>query len=289
MKGKKKYIVPLLLAGVTTATGVVATVNQAVTVEAASATYTDNTKVEGVEIKLVEGFEDKYQIGDTVTICAELAGGVSGANLEYKVTKNGKNVPVVVDDEGTDPTYYGSFTVDFAGYYNISVSAKVGDMVVSTIDDLSIWVEKSEATINLTKNSYYVVPAKVPTSQENLKIPAPTVTRDNAEGKEETIKVRDIVGDSESVSVKLITPSNSDGTPLEFVRDDNKGDYFKVQPATIATPGTYQIVYEYLQGTTVVDRLESSFQVVDKDSYDVSKISLKVKEAVKLNKTGNIG
>ena len=91
MKGKKKYIVPLLLAGVTTATGVVTTVNQAVTVEAASATYTNDTKVEGVEIKLVEGFEDKYQIGDTVTIQAEVV-GASGANLEYKVTKNGKNV-----------------------------------------------------------------------------------------------------------------------------------------------------------------------------------------------------
>ena len=226
MKGKKKYIVPLLLAGVTTATGVVTTVNQAVTVEAASATYTNDTKVEGVEIKLVEGFEDKYQIGDTVTIQAEVV-GASGANLEYKVTKNGKNVPVEVDDEGATPTYYGSFKVDFAGYYNISVSAKVGDMVVSTIDDLSIWVEKAEATINLAKHSYYVVPAKVPTSQENLKIPAPTVTRDNAEGKEETIKVRDITGDSESVSVKLITPSNSEGTALEFVRDDNIPPYLK--------------------------------------------------------------
>ena len=282
MKGKKKYIVPLLLAGVTTATGVVTTVNQAVTVSAASATYTDETKVDGAEIKLVSGFEDKYQIGDTVTIQATT--DVADADLVYTVTKNGKDVPVT-----EDTNKYGVFTVNYAGYYNISVSAKVGDTVVSTMDNLSIWVEKSEATINLTKNSYYVVPAKIPTSQANLKIPAPTVTRDNAEGKEETIKVRDITGNTESVAVKLITPSNSDGVSLEFNRDDNKGDYYAVTPETIANPGTYQVVYEYLQGTTVVDRLESSFQVVDKDSYDTSKIDLRVKEAVKLASTGNIG
>ena len=64
MKGKKKLVLPLLLAGATVATGYVAPVQQAVS--AAQQEYSATTQVVGTSVKVEEGFSDNYHVGEKV-------------------------------------------------------------------------------------------------------------------------------------------------------------------------------------------------------------------------------
>ena len=66
MKGKKKYIVPLLLAGVT-ATGYVANVQQQQNVQVVQAAETSEIdNVEGAELRLKPFLKESYSVGDPV-------------------------------------------------------------------------------------------------------------------------------------------------------------------------------------------------------------------------------
>ena len=121
MKGKK-YIVPLLLAGVT-ASGYVTNITQNTTV---NATAEEITNVVGEEIKLAPFAKDTYEIGDSVYLPVPdgmTLNGDSADTVRYTVTKGGKTVTIGGSSDNFDSTkgqYY--FTAEYWGYYNVDVS-----------------------------------------------------------------------------------------------------------------------------------------------------------------------
>lgn len=279
MKGKK-IIVPLLLAGMT-ATGVVTNVEQKVSVQAQD---TAIVNVAGAELQVKNGFSDSYKVGDPVYL-PDVSTNVG--EVEYEITKGNKTVKVLEDGQGKK-----YFEAKYVGYYNVSISAveKNGEgeitRVVSKLSNLSVWVEKDDAVINLPTNNEYVIPAKVPVKQEGLKIPAPTVTVE--ESGEEVEKTARELGTS--LVVRLVTPSNSQGEVLTLTQDttntENPNDYYAVNKDLLASAGTYQIVYEYKNGNSIISRLESNFQVVNE--YDLDKIKLTMKILDTVPSTGNV-
>lgn len=275
MKGKKKLILPLLLAGVTATTGYVAPVTQAVSAAETNG-YTAETEISGQELK-VKGFEDTYNIGDDIYLPE-----VTGANYEFKVTKGGKSVEIKTDNEGKK-----YFKAEYKGYYNIEVSTTDENRVKTVIDNLSVWVNKSDASIVLPVNSEYVIPAKVQKGETNLKIPAPSVLIGD---DEEATEYKDLAS-GKDLKVSIYTPS---GKEIELKANDDK-TYFEVNEYTpeggtaekiLSKAGTYTIVYKYLEGDEVVTTLDSNFQVVN--SYDTSKMKLTMTLQDSMPTTGNI-
>jgi len=185
MKGKK-YIVPLLLAGVT-ATGYVTNITQNVSVDAAAE---EITNIVGEEIKLEPFAKDTYEIGEKVYLPVPEGITLSGEDtdaVEYVITKGGKTITISgghdnfeenvdVDGDGVVEGNRYFFTADYWGYYNIEVSIKSEKRVISKIDNLSVFLTQNDAVINLPVNSSRVIPAKIATSQANFEIPAPIST-----------------------------------------------------------------------------------------------------------------
>jgi hypothetical protein len=179
MKGKSKYIVPLLLAGVTASAGVVTTINQQQqTMIQAQTENTEITNINGAEIKMTRGFEDIYQLGDEITMpvvdVVENEGLASDSperyDIVYRIFRGSKEVATI-----TDATK--KFVPSYTGAYNVVIEATKDNTVVSKLTGLTIMVEKADAVINLPVNSEYVIPAQLPVSNElGLTIPAPTVT-----------------------------------------------------------------------------------------------------------------
>lgn len=272
MKDKKKIIVPLLLAGVT-ATGVVSNISQVqqIQVQAEDATAINN--VVGAEIKtsrfraLKDGslvFQDTFNVGDTIYL--PQVNVEDGVTLEYKIKKDSKEFEPTKDTDRN--AYY--FQANYQGYYDVTIYAKQDGHVTTTLANLSVFVEREEATIKLPTNSEYVIPAKVAKNQTNLKIPAPSVIYGD---NEEAVAVKELPEGEGSVSVYLVAPTAEDS--ITNLTLDSTGSYYAIDSAKLATVGTYQVVYEYKnEAGSVISRLESSFQVVDK--YDTSEIKLKM-------------
>ncbi len=276
MKGKKKLILPLLLAGATVATGYVAPVYQSVSAATTNG-YDENTSIIGEQVK-VEGFDDTYQVGDFVFL-------PSISNAKYKVTKGGKDVTKTVtsedlsksDFEGqTAGTQY--FVAEYEGYYNIEIFSDVERKVETTIENVSIWVEKSEASIVLPVNSKYVIPAKMQKGQTGFKIPAPSVLIGD---DEDATEVKDLVTGT-SLVVTVYKP-NGDKFEPTYKAD---GNYYEVDATDLDKTGTYTIVYEYKEGSTVVASLDNNFQVVNE--YDTSKVKLTMTLLDSMPTSGNV-
>ena len=263
MKYKKKIIVPLLLAGVT-ATGVGANVaEQHIQVKAETA---EITNVVGAELKVSrfraekDGalvYADSFNVGDKVYLpeCTFDA-SVDADNIKYTIKKDKKEFEPEQDSLG----YY--FVAQYQGYYDVTISAEKDGQVVTTLKNLSVWVEREEATIKLPVNSEYVIPAKLPKNQSGLKIPAPSVMVE--EDGEEVEKTANDLSDKQLV-VYLVTPSTS--VPLTL---DSTKSFYAVDSANLATVGTYQIVYEYRvvdaeddTKYSVISRIESNLQVIE--------------------------
>lgn len=274
MKDKKKIIVPLLLAGVT-ATGVVANVaEQQIQVKAETA---EITNVVGAELKVSRFraeqngtlvYADSFNVGDKVYLPECTFDSLEEVdNIKYTIKKDKKEFEPVQDSLG----YY--FVAQYQGYYDITISAEKENQVVTTLKNLSVWVEREEATIKLPVNSQYVIPAKLPKNQSGLKIPAPSVMVEE-DGKEVEKTANDL--SDKQLVVYLVTPSTS--VPLTL---DSTKSFYAVDSANLATVGTYQIVYEYRvvdadddTKYSVISRLESNFQVVD--DYNTDDIKLKM-------------
>lgn len=294
MKGKKKLVLPLLLAGVTATTGYVAPVTQAVSAATSTTSnYYEETKVVGEKIQ-IKGFQDTYSIGDNVYLPK-----VEGAsNIEYSVTKVGKKVELltVSDENLAEHTGHNVgdkyFKADYEGYYNIEVATvvdKSGDnlkQVKTVVDKLSVYVNKTDASIVLPVNSQYVIPAKVQKNETGLKIPAPSViVGDN----EEATAYKDLTGGQE-LKVSIYTPK---GKEIELSANTDK-TYFEVNEYTEGTQtnkilseaGTYTIVYKFMIDGAVVSTLDSNFQVVN--SYDTDKMKLTMTLQDSMPTSGNI-
>lgn len=288
MKGKKKYIVPLLLAGVT-ATGVVATnVQQQVQVQAVESSTITN--IEGAELRFSPFQEDSYAVGDKVYLpVPNVVGLETGEKVVYKVKKGNKTVSIKNDNDGKGDY----FVAQYEGYYNISLEVVLDGKVTSRINNLSVWVEKEDAVINLPVNSEYVIPAKIPAKQAGFKIPAPSVTlTENGEDVEKKLTDATNPLTTDNLKVWLITPEteNNEKDLTEYL--DSSKTFYAVPDTMLTETGTYQIVYEYVipgvsgAADTVISRLESNFQVVS--DYDTSKIKLAVTFLDDMPSTGNV-
>ena len=287
MKDKKKIIVPLLLAGVATS-GVVANINNQVQTSTYAETAVETTNLEGAGLS-VGSFRkhdgtglvsaETFSVGSRVYLPAhsELA---EGEEIVYTVKKDKKTVKIEHDDI-LNADY---FTAKFQGYYTVSIAVKSEGKITTEVTNLNVWVETTEATIKLPTNSEYVVPAKMPKEQDNFKIPAPSIVTVGEDGKDVTTTARDLDAD---VAVYLVTPTREVALTLaKPVADDASKDYYAVAKDDLKETGTYQIVYEYKQNSSVVTRLESNFQVVD--NYDTSKIKLKMKFLSSMPSSGNV-
>lgn len=279
MKGKKKLILPLLLAGATVATGYVAPVYQSVSAATTNG-YDDTTSIIGEQVK-VSGFDDTYQVGDIVFLPAL-------ANAEYKVTKGGKDVTKTISSEdlsSADFTGHSAgeqyFVAEYEGYYNIEIVSNVSGKVKTTIENVSIWVEKSEASIVLPVNSKYVIPAKMKVGQTGFKIPAPSVLIGD---DEEATEVKDLASGT-SMNVYVYKP-NGDKVTATYTADATNGDYYSVASTDLDKTGTYTIVYEYKEGETTIASLDNNFQVVSE--YDTSKVKLTMTLLDSMPTSGNV-
>lgn len=286
MKGKSKYIVPLLLAGVTASAGVATTIEQQqqTVVQAAVKTPENIENVAGATISLVGGFEDSYKLGDEVTMPAvtvdgeDLSEGFNGHTVTYKIYRGDKEKPVKTLVAGVDTDLV--FEPTYTGAYNVEITATNDGVVTSTLKGLTILVEKAEAVINLPVNSKYVIPAKVPASNSNgLTIPAPSVTLIDKKGNETEA---DNLGTN--LKVKVVTPAGIiTGAELEYNAETNT---YKLSSSQLATAGTYQIRYEYYgDNETLLTKLETNFQVV-KDMKAPTSLYLKMSGSVPT--TGNV-
>ena len=259
MKGKKKYIVPLLLAGVTAMTGAPAVVShQQQTVAQAETAQTGVTNIASAELKIKKGFEDIYMLGTTEAQNIAmpeviLPAGANASDITYTITRGTSTAPVAVI-KGDDAVK--TFSPKYTGAYNVSIKLEQEGALVAELTGLTIMVEKAEAAIKLPTNSKYVVPAQLPTSNEKgLKVPAPSVVITDEFGDEKTLTAAQA-----ELSVSLITPNSDTAVPLALSSD---GTYYDIGKTQIAIPGTYQIRYEYKSGDAILSKLETNFQVVD--------------------------
>lgn len=286
MKGKKKLVLPLLLAGVTATTGYVAPVAQAVNVNATTQNeYNESTKVIGASVQVTEGFSDDYKVGDKVWLPSVTVSDSSSP--EFTVTKGGETIEVLEETESGANHGKKYFVANYEGYYDVTISTTGTDKVKTTVENLRVWVNKSDATIVLPVNSEYVIPAKMPINQENFKIPAPSVIIGDEEDKTSIENLED----DEQLVVFLYKP---DASSVKLtLSEDNK--YYAVNSADLAKAGTYTIVYEFRTGDdknndglldTVISRLDSNFQVVTK--YDLSSVKLTMTLLDSVPTSGNV-
>jgi len=286
MKGKKKIIVPLLLAGMT-ANGVVATNVQQQVTQVQAAETSAITNVEGAELRFTPFQKDTYAVGEEVYLPEpQVVGGLeSDEEIVYTVKKGNKTVSIKTSDQGKK-----YFVANYEGYYNVTVEVKKDGKVTSAIKNLSVWVEKDDAVINLPVNSQYVIPAKIPAKQEGFKIPAPSVTL-TVDGEEVEKKLTDTAAPltTEQLKVYLVTPSKQVDLSSALSTDKT---YYAVNKDDLADTGTYSIVYEYVipgEGDaqdSIISRLESNFQVVS--NYNTSDIKLAVTFLDDVPSTGNV-
>lgn len=286
MKGKKKIIVPLLLAGMT-ATGVVATNVQQQVNHVQAAETSAITNVEGAELRFTPFQKDTYAVGEVVYLPEpQVVGDLeSDEEIVYTVKKGNKTVSIKTDTQGKK-----YFVASYEGYYNVSLEVKKDGKVTSSIKNLSVWVEKDDAVINLPVNSQYVIPAKIPAKQEGFKIPAPSVTiTQNGEDVEKKLTDTTNPLTTDQLKVYLVTPSKQVDLSSALSTDKT---YFAVNKDDLADTGTYSIVYEYVipgEGDaqdSIISRLESNFQVVN--NYDTSDIKLAVTFLDDIPSTGNV-
>lgn len=313
MKGKKKLVLPLLLAGVTATTGYVAPVTQAVSAATTTTTeYNDETKVVGEQIKIKQ-FKDTYSIGEYVYM-PSITTSSDTSEVKYSVTKVGKKVTLskVTQAELDEGKHTGHavgdeyFEAKYEGYYDIKITAAGDDQVETVIEKLSVYVNKNEASIVLPVNSKYVIPAKVQKNETGLIIPAPSVLigdneeptayKDLTEGE---LKVFIYTPSGEEIAIE---PKKNDDNTLyldevgqacfevkthEVKSDDDEDADPEIKPI-LSEAGTYTIVYKYYEGNSEmpITTLDTNFQVVN--TYDTSKMDLTMTLQDSMPTSGNI-
>jgi len=269
MKGKNKYIVPLLLAGVTATAGVVSTVDQhQQTVVQADAVTVDKMSIAGAELQMEGGFNDiDYTLGQPITMPnVTISGGeFDTADIVYTISRGGKTIAEIKGNAVTK-----EFTPYYTGAYDVSIRAEKDGVVVSEINGLTIMVDKADASIKLPTNSDYVIPAQLSKDKlDGLKIPAPSIITTDAQGQEKTLSATEA---GNRFKVKLLVPNSNEPLTLGGL-EASQGAYYQVDLPDSTDPtddgiatGTYQIRYEYYDtdGKTILSKLESNFQVVKK-------------------------
>lgn len=290
MRGKNKYIVPLLLAGLTTASGIVTTVNQQQQTIVHAETTSEVTDIASLEMRMKKGFKaDGYSVETPITMPTVEVEGGSPSSYVYTIKKGSKVIKEITIDttaagfttlENALNNNDNKFTPSITGAYDVTIEAKQDGKVVSKIDNLKIKVNKAEASIVLPVNSKYVIPAQLPVGHDSFKIPQPTVVTTNDEGEDEEVT-------DGTLSVYLVNSKGEGGdTALTLSTDDDGVKYYAISSEQLENAGTYQIRYVYTKDDTTITSLNTNFQVV-KD-LDPSDIDLRMKLSSSIPSTGNV-
>ena len=283
MKGKNKYIVPLLVASVTASGAVVSNFQQAETSSQVFAANVAKTTSVTSDVVQILNFDKEVTIGGEFTL-PSVKIPVSGTTVKYTVKKGTRVVKEFTHTTtNANETVTPNVTVkaDLAGYYKITITAERNNVISTVAYNLSVYVKSPTATISLPTNSEYVIPSTVATNQENLFIPMPGLKVDGEELTAEEVREAAEAG---KLTVQLTTP---DSAVYELTLDDNN-DYYAVAPEKLAAAGTYSISYYYQDGVTKASLQGlQDFQAVA--GYDASKINLDFSYITSLPKTGKAG
>lgn len=283
MKGKKKYIVPLLLAGMTTATGIVTTINQQQqTIVNADATVTSEiTDIASLGMQMTGAFKtDSYKVNDEIEMPKVTVNG-SADKIVYTI-KRGSKVYWTKDfnySELSTALANNKFKPEKTGAYDVTIEAvESTGKVVAKIEDLKIKVSKTDASIVLPTNSKYVIPAQLPAYVENetynvtFKIPKPSVVLVNEDDEESDATLND----TNKLVITLVDSKGND-TVLEEAKDGATGlGYYEVSKDLLKNAGTYQIRYEYKESDVTITSLTTNFQVVKKLNLDNIDLRMKL-------------
>lgn len=285
MKGKKKYIVPLLLAGMTTATGIVTTINQQQqsVVRADVQQTSEINDIASLELRMKNGFKSNYQVNESVTMPeVEVVDGTA-TEIVYTIKRGSKQCgQVTVTDVSNLATELKKtenlFKPDKTGAYDVTIEAKANGKVASKIEGLKIIVSKADASIVLPTNSKYVIPAQLPTDCETFKIPQPKVVLNKDDGSEKEVV--------EGLVVAVID-TTGDEHVLTVATDDSGEKYYAVDKNILGDAGTYQIRYTYKDSETIITSLNTNFQVVE--DLDLDDIDLRMKlSSSSIPSSGNV-
>ena len=305
MKGKKKIIMPLLLAGVT-ATGVVVDVQQSITTLAA-----EKTKISNVQFS-VDGSFTGMKDGEAATGTTFNVGKVYlpvisynnvkdddfsdlGTKYDFEIYKGVTKIEYKTEGEDANKKVY--FDANYVGYYTIKVIDKLNaDTDHNVIHEMKVLIEKGDAVINLPVNSKYVIPARVPAklnglgleeSEKMIKVPVPTITIGDDEKETEI----DDLKSGSTLTVQLVTPEGTETLDLVTDVPEDEEPYYIIPGGNdgyLSDVGTYQIVYTYKEGESVISRLESNFAVVNENKFDLDDIDLHMTFLKSVPSTGNI-
>ena len=289
MKGKKKYIMPLLLAGVTATAGVVTEFKQQETMVQASEVSTISDVV-GARIEVLGGFDDDgYMLGTEGGIAmptvrlngyAYDASNWAGYTVTYTISRGSKVFKTIVADDDVE-----KFVPKYTGDYDVTITAEKEGQVVSKLTGLTITVTRPDAVINLPVNSEYVIPAQIKVGETNLKIPVPEVETVNAEGEEVTYKGQEAI--NKGLKVSLVTPTEDGTKALDAEHYNSETNTYNVPADLLDTAGTYKIRYEFSSGSVIISKLETGIQVVDVEDF-TAPTNLYMKLSGSVPATGNV-
>lgn len=286
MKGKKKYIVPLLLAGMTTASGIVTTINQQQqTIVNADTTVTSEiTDIASLGMQMTGAFNtDGYKVNDLIEMPKVTVDGTAD-KIVYTI-KRGSKVYWTKEFNYSDLSALGDndnkFKPEKTGAYDVTIEAvESTGKVVAKIEDLKIKVSKTDASIVLPTNSKYVIPAQLPayvqgeTYNVTFKIPKPNVVLVDEDDKESDA----VLNDTNKLVITLVD-SKGEPTVLEEAKggDPETGlGYYEVSKDLLKNAGTYQIRYEYKESDVTITSLTTNFQVVKKLNLDNIDLRMKL-------------
>lgn len=256
MKGKK-LLLPLMLTTALVAP-TVATISQNVQVLAETITYNDEAyETEGAQLK-INNVENTSTIGSAYTLPSATVVGGTGYTIYYTVTKGvGTNARTILARTSDASS---TFTPQVEGYYNIKVEA-VKDANASTIvENIQVYVKKTDCSMILPTNSKYVIPAVV-ANGTTLYIPIPKI-----ELEDETYIEGDALASAthgasvNDFKVQIKVPGVATLTDITSSYNTTN-DYFEYTIAESGSTGTYEIIYSYDNGAGLNDSLTTRFVV----------------------------
>ena len=248
MKGKK-YIVPVMLASLVGAP--VAVINGAVMSSANAYDSSNNLSVVGPEITLA-GYKAKYKKGESIEVPT-----VQGLGVDFKQEVK------VVDPLGNEYDVEGNtYAATYAGTYKFKYSLyRVSGETKQSIDtnlfeEVSIFVEGDDYTIESLTNSYHVVPSEMKyTANRVVTFPVPKVLKndDLQNLTDGTLQV--VITKTGSNDEIILKSSDTNQYVAKDASNNTTGEAYFTH--TFTSAGRYRYKYQYVVGTEVVATTEA--------------------------------
>lgn len=267
MKGKK-IIVPVLLASLVASPAMVG-VNAAMSKVSAAETPTP-LKVEGPDVTIT-GYKEEVEKGGEITV-PTIAGGVShkitlttpyGSKTVTKLegpTDNRTETTINVDEITSGMIIKAEET----GYYTFGIEATGTESISSVYEELSVFVKGNSYSMNMTDNTYFVVPSNINfvSGGTTVKFPVPEVYK-NGE------KLSDVEGKIQLVVTK---PNGVEVDPITTVATDSVSgeQYFEYK---FEAEGRYRYKYRFVDGGSTLATIGTK-TVKLVSGYDLSDVEL---------------